>query len=92
MLLNREETEVSYSVGYFFFLLLLFLFCFVEEDKISMTGAGTPKPSEPDTPNDDTVQDSSFCKMLDATPAMDERDRFAKQELDQVTSRLIQIC
>lgn len=56
-----------------------------------MTGAGTPKPSEPDTPND-TVQDSPFCKVLDATPAMDERDRFAKQELDQVTSRLIQIC
>lgn len=63
----------------------------MEEDKISMTGAGTPKPSEPDTPND-TVQDSPFCKVLDATPAMDERDRFAKQELDQVTSRLIQIC
>lgn len=97
ILLNCEETEVSYSVGYFYFFLLLLVFigCFYcggtkdIHDRSWHSKTICPRSS---TPNYDTVQDSPFCKVLDTTPAVDERDRFAKQELGQVTSWLIQTC
>lgn len=95
MLLTREEKEVSYCVGYFyFFTVTYFYWLFLLWRKKRLPRQELALQNRLSQTQHTKLQHCSGLSLLQSAGyyVSYDRARFAKQELGQVTSWLIQIC
>lgn len=95
MLLTREEKEVSYCVGYFyFFTVTYFYWLFLLRRKKRLPRQELALQNRLSQTQHTKLQHCSGLSLLQSAGyyVSYDRARFAKQELGQVTSWLIQIC